>query len=572
VSDRNIRMSAVSTMVKNVQGLRTAIGDMGRMRQITTILTRHGFGALLGQMKLQELPGLGPVLKGTTVLPSDRSLAETVRIALEELGPTFVKLGQILSTRSDLLNSDFIREFEKLQDDVPPIPADILEPHVEHALGQPIADMFDYFDMKPLACASIAQVHRATLFSGRDVVVKILRPDITKSIISDLNILEFLADQAAQWVTELKLLDPVGVVKEFERAISRELDFTYEFANIKRFRNNFDGFEGIFIPQVYAETSNSQLLTMEFVEGVKVTEAPEHFGSDPHALCSRMLQALFQMVFVDGFFHGDMHPGNILVTKDHTIALIDFGLVGRLLPRQREAILDLLIGVSKEDHELITRVVFDLGIKSPGIHYDYTTFEVDVIDVMENHIAGKTLKEIDIQAFFRELVSGALKHKIQMPPTYTMVFKALMTAEGIGKTLAPELHFIEEARPFIKELLLNRYHPQRWLRETMETLSSTSKSLRIMSQTAPRLLRDLELGRLAFEIDSKRFDDLAEELQRSTNRILRALVFGSASVAGTLALEINTSTVFEIPTLSFVAYTIAAIAGFPLMFSLVSRK
>ncbi len=566
-------MSAVSSAYKNVQAIRTAIKDMGRLRQIVTVLTRHGFGALVSRLGLFEILGTRKPQSDADETTLSLSMAKRLRIVIEELGPTFVKLGQILSTRPDLIRPDIIVELQKLQDDVPPMKLEVVRAQIEAALGKPIEDVFASFEEEPLASASVAQVHRATLPDGTEVVIKVQRANIQKSVASDLNILQFLAARAEQLVTELQLIDPVGIVVEFERALTKELDFRFERGNIERFGANFAEFEGVSIPRVYPEHCHSTLLVMDYVRGVKATEAPSAYGVDPYPLASIMVNALLKMVFRDGLFHGDLHPGNIIVREDdHGITLIDFGLVGRLLPRQREVILDLLIGLSNEDYELITRVFFEIGVKVPGVQYDYPAFESDVIDVLETHIAGKSLEEIEIQGFFAGLINGAIRHQIKMPPTYTMVFKALMTVEGIGKTLSPKLNFVEEIKPFVKDLLLERYNPERLLREGVETLTSASRAFTSFSQTGPRLLRDVEMGRLIFKVDSDRFAEGIAELKWSTNRLTRAVIFAAAAISGTLVHDTSGMTVLGLPAIAFGAYALAAVAGLPLIFSLLSRK
>ena len=358
-------MSTVTNVYRGVRGLQSAIKDVGRLRQIMAILAKHGFGAAISKLQLGELIGLKGDSSGDTLSSASDTMAKRIRIAIEELGPTFVKLGQILSTRTDLLSPDFIEEFQKLQDAVPEMPWEDIRHQVEGALGHPINELFQSFDQAALASASVAQVHRAVLSDGTEVAVKIQRKGIQASIQSDLNILHFLAQRSEQLIPELGLIDPVGITTEFERALSKELNFGNERSNIERFKENFTDFEGIHVPEVYRDYCTDTVLTMEFIRGVKVTEAPKKLKVDPYKLAPVMLRAMLKMVLKDGFFHGDLHPGNILIRDDHSITLVDFGLVGRLLPRQRADILDLLAGIATEDYETIARVTFDLGKKVP---------------------------------------------------------------------------------------------------------------------------------------------------------------------------------------------------------------
>ncbi len=562
-------MATITSVYKNVRGLRSAIEDAGRVRQIASVLAGHGFGALVNRLQLVETFGLERILNRGD---DDKvSFEKRLRIACEELGPTFIKLAQVLSTRSDIVGPALSAELEGLQDDVAPMKWEDVQFQIQKAMGTSVDETFAKFEREPLACASVAQVHHATLKSGESVVVKVQRRRIQKTIRSDLNILYFLANRAESLIPELKLLDPVGVIEEFDRAMTKELDFNNERRNIERFAHNFADFKGIEVPQIYPDYCGKCLLTMEFIDGVKVTEAVEKYGLEPYPLATTLLRGLFKMVFKDGAFHGDMHPGNLLVRKDGTLVLIDFGLVGRLLPRHRDAIVDLLLGIAKEDYEVVARTFFDLGIKVPGVQYDYTAFENDIVELAETHITARTLEQIDVQSFFADLVSGAVRHQIKMPPTYTMVFKALMTVEGIGKTLTPNLNFIEEVKPFATEILTERYKPERVLKDVFETLTQTSKFARQLSASAPRLLQELELGHLQIRVESERFGEIRLEIQRIGTRLIRAIVFAASAIVGTMAWELSGQQVWGLHVISFGAFVVTAIAGLPLIFSLFSR-
>jgi ubiquinone biosynthesis protein len=560
-------MASVTRVVQSVQSIRTAIKDVGRTREIVGILVRHGFGALLARM------GLAEFFSGAETGPSDpgRSLARRVRESIEELGPTFIKLGQILSTRPDLVGAELAAEFQHLQDDVPPMAEADVVAQMEQALRQPFARIFKTFEITPFASASIAQVHHAELPDGARVVIKVQRPRIRDRIQSDLNIMQFLAARAAELVPELQMMDPVGIVGEFERAINKELDFNNERINLERFARNFESFAGISVPRVYAEHCAPQVLTMEFIDGVKVTRAVTEFGLDPYPIARTLLNGLFKMLFVDGSFHGDLHPGNILVTERGEIYLIDFGLVGRLLPRQREEIIELLVGVAGEDYETIARIFFDIGIKVPGVRYDFVAFENDTIDVIDTHLTGKTLEEIEVGRFFRDLVDGCIRHQIKMPPAYTLVFKALMTVEGIGKMLSPKINLVDESRPFVEQMLKARYQLDNLMRQGIETLTTTTRFMQRLTRTAPRVLRDLELGRLTIKVESDQLAGFIREQQRATRRLVRAVVFGAAAVTGTLALDHGGQTILGINLVSFVAYAIGVSAGLPLLAQLLRR-
>ncbi|MCO4763131.1 MAG: AarF/ABC1/UbiB kinase family protein [Myxococcales bacterium] len=550
-------------LYSSARALTTAVKDINRMREIVTVLARHGFGEVLNRLGLTETLGLKNLVSATDDDDTPLSTAKQIRLSIEELGPTFVKLGQILSTRPDLVPPAVIEELSHLQDNVPELDwADVKEV-VETELGGPISDYFSGFDETPLACASIAQVHRAVLANdASEVVVKVQRPRIAGRIDSDLNILHVLAKLIEARAPDLALMDPVGIVTEFEKAIRKELDFNGERRNIGRFQINFAEFEGLRVPRVYDQVSTSRILTMEFIEGVKITLAPEKLGVDPYEIAPRMLRALFKMIFQDGVFHGDLHPGNILILPDASIVLIDFGLVGRLAPRQREHILDILIGLAQQDYELVARVMFELGVKVPGVTYDFDAFQSDVVEVMEKHLAGRTLQEMDVGAYFTDLVAGAIRHQIKMPPTYTMVFKALMTIEGIGKSLAPEINLVEEAQPFVKEMVAERYSPKRMMKEGFDGLNALSRFLRLFPNQAGQLLRDLNEGRTTVRVGLMGIDDALDTQRVLARRRNRVLMFCACLLSGSIALSAPVPEFMRLLGMPIVAWLLFGLGGF----------
>ncbi len=549
-------------LYSGAKALTTAVKDINRLREIVAVLARHGFGELVNRLGLTETLGVKNLVATTDADDTPLTTAQQIRMAIEELGPTFVKLGQILSTRPDLVPPAVIEELSRLQDNVPEMPFEDVESVLVAELGGSISDHFAHFEPKPLACASIAQVHRAVLaHEGAEVVVKVQRPRIARRIDSDLNILHVLARLIEARAPDLALMDPVGIVNEFDKAIRKELDFTGERRNIGRFQMNFESFDGLRVPRVYDKVSTTRVLVMEFIRGVKITLAPEKLDIDPYDVAPRMLRALFKMVFQDGVFHGDLHPGNILILDDGTIVLIDFGLVGRLTPKQREHILDILIGLSRQDYELVSRVMFELGVKVPGVVYDYDAFEADVVEVMEKHLAGRTLSEIDVGAYFSDLVAGAIRHQIKMPPTYTMVFKALMTIEGIGKSLAPEVNLVEEAQPFVREMLAERYSPKRLMKEGIDGLDSLSRFLRLFPHQAGELLRDLNEGRTTVRLNPMGMDEALEAYRTQSRRRNRVLMFSACMLSGAVALNAPSPTLLGLPVPAWLLFGLGGFIG-----------
>ena len=559
-------MNTVGSLVTSVKGLSTAIKDVGRFKEIVTILVKHGFGAFATRMHLTDTVGIKNLMVYTDENDQLYTVGQRIRMAFEELGPTFVKLGQILSTRGDLLPEEIVSELQHLQDNVPVIPIDAVHKQIERELGRSLQEVFSEFDESPLASASIAQVHRARLaHETADVVIKVQRPDILVRIDSDLNILHFLARQAEKNIPDLAMMDPVGVITEFDRALRKELDFQNEKRNITQFHRNFDDVENVSVPRCYDEVCTSKVLVMDFIHGVKITQAEKKFKIDPYELAPKMMQTLFKMILEDGFFHGDMHPGNILVREDGEIFLIDFGLVGRLTEPQREQILDILVGVSKQDYQLVARVFFELGTKVQGVSYDFHRFEQDVVDVMENHVTGRTLEEIDVGAFFSDLVQGATRHQIKMPTNFTMVFKALITVEGIGKSMVPNVNFIESAEPYVKKMMLERYSPKRLMEETVDMIQAITRSMRLWPGLSTQLMRDISEGRLQTRVVVKELDTMIEENRKSNTVQTQSILFGALVLGGSLALDAPGTQLFGLNAVSFFMFLAAGGLGLKLL-------
>lgn len=570
----NPEPSAAFKIYENVRGFSLAVKDAGRVREIVSVLVRHGFGALIGRLKLGDDAKVekSDIEEGDRVRQDAIPVGVRLRRALEELGPTFIKFGQILSTRPDIVPADVLVELERLQDDVPDFSWDEAKLQIETSLGKPYGEVFAQIEQNALASASVAQVHRAILNSGEEVVVKIQRPGIRRQIEADLHILYWLARKVEQLVPELELVDAVGVIYEFEKAITREIDFRNERDHIDVFRHNFANFKGVLIPKVYKEYTSRDVITLEYIRGFKITEGAQRFELDPYEMAPIMMRLLFKMIFKDGYFHGDLHPGNILIQPDGTIGLIDFGLVGSLNERQRDHILDIMIGISRQDYALVARVFYELGVKVPGVRYDYRAFESDVVELMEHHIGAKNISDIEIGAFFSDIAVGALRHRIKMPPTYTMVFKAIMTVEGLGKNVAPEINFLDQLRPFIRDVLIERYSPKRLLREGFELIGGASRVMRELPILGMQVVEETARGNLQFRIQNREDDRVLDMEHHRNASIVRSAGLFTMTLCGTLAWEFGVSRVLGMSVPSFIFFSLALVFGLPLVFRALTGR
>jgi len=538
-------MKLIRPVVNTVGGMTHRVRDTLRLQQVARVLIGHGFGALLTNI---DIPGLGRIPSRFDGTP-DRAAH-----ALQELGPTFIKLGQVLSTRTDIVPLPYIEAFQTLQDEVATVPFPAIEKQIVAELGPTWRSMVQDFDEDPLATASIAQVHPAILADGQHVVFKIQRPDISKQIQSDLNILKLLASRAVVEFPETARLDPAGVLREFERSILAELDFTLEAKALVRFRQNFAGKEDIvYIPKLYRELSTPRVLCIEYLNGTRIRDARAR-GADMEKVGKRYLEVVYSMIFEHGYFHGDLHPGNVLVLEDEVLGLLDFGMVGILTRDMRDSLVSLLFAVQRGDHRTIARIFYDIAVKEERV--DYAAFERDVIAVVERNLMSlESIADMQIGRFLMEVTQGAVLHRVRAPHSYTIFFKALVTAEGLAKSLIPEVDPLSAAQPYVEQLIAERYGQQR----LKEDLFYNAVTFTTLAQRLPislsQLLDDMDKQRLQLNVKQIHDNESDDASDRRQNRMIIAIFAVTAAVCGTLALNIQ---LWGFSWLTFIFYSAAA--------------
>lgn len=549
-------------------GLNRRIQHYRRYRQIGETLIRHGFGYLIEQLDLRHvIPARLRWFRRDESVTS-MSLGERVRHVLEELGPTFVKLGQTLAERTDMLPPSITEELSLLQDKVPPFAADAAREIVEQETGRRVDDLFLEFEEEPLAAASMAQVHRATLRSGEQVVVKLRRPGIESSIETDVDILLGLARLAKERL-DPDLIDPVQVVREFARVVRRELDFRIEGRHLQRFRDNFDGEEGIQIPEVYWLYSTARCLVIEYVQGVKITDIKrlEAWGIDKRLVARRSAEAFLKQVMLDGYFHGDPHPGNLLVKEDGALAFIDFGVVGRLSQDEKEALADMFLGVVRLDVEPILRGLRRLG--AIGSEVNLTDLRTDLTDLIDRHY-GKSLREIEIGAVLSDLLEVVYRHRVRLPPDFLLLGKAFVTMEGIGGTLDPHFNVVEIAEPFARRLMSERFAPERLLEKSRDSLRHYVDIMARIPPAIDQTVTKLNSGELEIPIQHRGLDRLINRLDIVSNRISFSLIIGALIVGSSIVTQAQVGPAFHgMPLLGVLGYLIAGIFGMGLVLSIL---
>jgi ubiquinone biosynthesis protein len=536
----------------------TAVRDLGRLREIAFVLAKHGFGEVLGRM------GLGSLAPKTSRIETEHGRQSPawparIRMVLEDLGPSFMKLGQIVSTRTDLLPPELIAELKKLQDDVRPVDFAAIKSEIEASLAATITDTYSTFDERPLAAATIGQVHRARLRSlyaeepspdttapvashgpeaapsdalDPDVVVKVQRPGVRATIERDVELLGFLAAILQRSVAEARSYDPVGLVREFDRSIMAELDFTNEAANARRFRENFEGNPDVAFPRVYKGASAKRVLTTEFFDGLHIDEALAR-GVDGKRVARMAVRIVVKMIFEDGFFHADPHPGNIIIMgpiESPVIGLIDLGMVGRLSPELRNKTVDLMVAAARKDTIAVADALYAIG--RPSTKVDMPTFRAEV-SLMAEKFIGLPLREIELSALIRDLVATAMKFGLEIPSDFMMVGKALMTIEGIGRQLDPDLDVFQEAQPYFLSILRRRYGPEQLGTDVLRGVTQFAGVARDVPLHLQEVLDDLRSGRLEVRTVETQ---LLPGLDRLGRRLFSGFVVASLNVAAALTL------------------------------------
>ncbi|MEZ4390114.1 MAG: AarF/UbiB family protein [Polyangiales bacterium] len=528
----------------------TAFKDLDRLRQIAVVLGRHGFGEVVQRIGLDDL------LIGARSESDLRtqSIGQRLRLVLQDLGPSFVKLGQIASTRADLLPPDVITELKVLQDDVRPVAWSEVRKEIEADLGASVSDVFQSIDERPLASASIAQVHKGIyLREGVEhaVAVKVQRPGIRDTVERDVDLLYWFARALERAVPESRRYSPVDLVTEFDRSIKAELDFMQEADHAERFAKNFEGDTRVRFPGVFREASGKRVLTLEFLEGKRLDEAIRD-GMDGRRLAEMSVGVVIKMIFEDGFFHADPHPGNIVVMGDAerpVLGLLDLGLVGHLSGPMRDKAIDLMVAAVREDFSGVAEALHALG--RPSRKVDMDVFRSDV-ETLGRKYLGRRLQEIELAGFVRDLTWGAVKHGIDMPADFMLVGRSLMTMEGTGRQIHPNLDIVGEARPHFLRLVARRYAPDRLTGDFVRTAMRVSSMAGSMPEQVNEILEDLRKGHLTLKSSDP---ELPPALDRLGRRVYSGLTVSALLGGGALLIALDRHPLVGVAMLSAAAVT-----------------
>jgi len=548
----------------NLRRLNRNIRSLRRYRQILGTLLKYGFGQVLDQLQLRFLMQRSRQFfsGGPTARAARRQTpAVRLRLAMEELGPTFIKFGQLLSTRPDLLPPEYITEFSRLQDAIPPFPFERVCQQIAGELGCPVSQLFASIEKTPLAAASIAQVHKACLPDGEKVAVKVRRPDIERTIATDLDILMSLAQLAEHHIPALKVYNPVALVKEFRRSIQRELNFNREGHTIERFAANFADDDTFHVPRLYRELTGETVLTMEFIEGIKVNDFARlrSAGHDLATIAHHGADALLKQVLVYGLFHGDPHPGNVFILPGSVVCFLDYGMVGRLDRTMKYQLVDLLFGILERDVEKVTRLLLESG----DLEEDPVLTELKkvVSDFIDDYYEVP-LQEIHTGRRLNDLINIFVQCHINVPPDLLLLARALITMEGIGRQLDPDFNMVAHLKPFMEQLARKRLMPSYFARELKDVAEEYGLLLRRMPREMRTLLLRMNRNRLKINLEHRGLNQLITDLDKSSNRLSFSMLISALIVGSSLIMQVDKGPlVMGFPVLGFLGYTIAAVLG-----------
>lgn len=513
--------------------------NLGRSREIAAVLLNHGFGDVVDRVGLRNIwqrwsrwltfrPALPPQPKLTAYA--------RVRLSLEALGPTFIKFGQVMSTRPDLIPAGMIAELKLLQEQVPPFSTADAVAQVEHELGQSVDVLYARFDQEPLAAGSLAQVHRATHHDGTPLAVKIRRPSAVRDIERDLSLMQELAVLLERHVPESRVFDPTGLVIHFGRSIRRELNFAREGRTMQEFARYFRTDPTLYVPRVWDDLTTEGVLTMEFVEGLRVDDTADlsRWPCSPADIAVRGARLFMKQAFEYGVFHGDPHPGNLRIRPDGAICLLDYGMIGMLDEAMREMLVDLFVAIARQDADAAVDVVLILG--HPYREVDRPLLMIDMRDFVANYY-GIELERLNVGNMLGDFVTILTQHGIRCPGSLTLLIRALVTLEGIGRRLDPEFNLAGHLQPYVEKLVKDRYQPGRMADRLLDRTKRVWHAMEEMPGHVSRTLEKLSKDELRVQLELRGLDHFTLEIERSSNRLAVGLVMSSLIVASALLMR-----------------------------------
>ena len=542
--------------------IKKEIKDIKRFNQIVLILTEEGFGYLFDKIKFFRL------FKKKEP-PNKQDAPQRLRKTLERLGPTFIKLGQILSLRPDLVPKEYVQELSNLQDKVPPFLYKEVEKIIKEELHQPINKLFQSFSKEPIASASISQVHKAVLKDGTIVAVKIQRPNVKEIMDTDIEIMFYIAKLLEKHSKKIKEYNPTRIAQEFKEWTDKELDFEIEANNAKRFYTNFKGYDKVKIPKVFDKYSSKRALTLEFIDGIELHNIGKIRGKKGYnikEIIKNGFDSILTQVFIHGFFHADPHPGNILILKGNKIALVDFGIVGYFDDYLKQKSIELFYGIVQENMDSIVDTFLDMGLMEEE-QTNLEIFKRDIKSVVDP-LQKSSLKNVKLSYVLEEVLDIALKHHVKMPVDFVLFGKTIVEIEGIGLEYEPDFKFVENAKPFLEKLIKKEIKPMNMARDFMKNIGKYGKLFRELPDQLTSALKKIQRGTIKVDIEDTDVKRLAIDIDKSSNRVTYGMIITAFLITGALLANIGKPVLYGFPLASLLCFTLALIFSIILFMSI----
>ncbi|MBI4651010.1 hypothetical protein HY745_06970 [Candidatus Desantisbacteria bacterium] len=547
--------------------------NMQRIRQILNIFIKHGFGYVIEFLNLDKFLSIGKRFfrLETSKLPEDESrlsIPERLALTLEELGPTFIKFGQIMSTRPDLFPEELVESFKRLQDQVTPFNFSEVKKIIEEEFGKPLESLYKSFEEKPVAAASLSQVHYAVLYTGEEVVVKVQRPDIQKLILTDLRILNKLANFIDKRLGEDRIFEPLLIVAEFDKSIRREMDFITEAANTEKLYNNFKDNTHFRFAKVYWEYTTVRVLTLERFIGFRIDDFEKYklYNIDRKKIAERIVHAYLKQFFEDGFFHADPHMGNIFIAKDGTILMLDCGMVGYLDNDLKENFSQVFIGIVTHEFDKLVEAYIRLGMMSQPA--DYEAFKRDLIDFLEKHL-DVPINQFKISEVFMDTIKNARKYNIRINIDFLLLMRSLSMLEDVSRILDPEINIIETTKPFALNLLKKKISVKEFIHSIGKVLVDAVDTSRELPKQIRQIFNLLLSGNLRIELKDSAEKKIIDQINSVGNRISMSIIIAGIAIGSSILLQnAHSPTLWGFPLLGIVGYSMAGFIGFFLIISI----
>lgn len=526
--------------------------DIKRFNQIIMVLAQQGFGYLFDKVKIEKF------LKRKKIRENDKP--KRLRKALEKLGPTFIKLGQILSLRPDLIPKEYVKELGNLQDRVPSFSYEEVRRIIKEDLHRPINKLFLDFSKEPIASASISQVHKAKLKNGTIVAVKVQRPNVKEIMETDIEIMFYIAGLLEKHSKKIRKYKPVRIVQEFKEWTERELDFKIEAKNAKRFYKNFKRSNKVKIPKVFNKYSNRKVLTLEFIDGIElhnISQVKGKKGYNIKEIIKNGFDSILTQVFIHGFFHADPHPGNILILKGNKIALVDFGIVGYFDDDLKRKCLDLFYGIVEEDMDAIVDTFLDMGLVEED-ETDIKSFKSDIKKIIDPLQKSK-LKDVKISYVLEEVLDIAFKHKVKMPVDFVLFGKAIVEIEGVGLEYEPDFKFVENAKPFLEKLIKREIKLSNMAKDFKKNVARYGRFFRELPDQISAALRRIQKGTVKVDVEDTDVKSLGRDIDRSSNRLTYGIIIAALLITGALLANTGKAVFYGFSLISLICFAMAFI-------------